>query len=354
MSHDLPVPVAVLAVAAVLGLLCIGVALAVCCYFCFPARSCWLPKKNHRVSISHYRKTKCGWCFQGRVDVPVTHAYSPTPSEVEKGFVLVEPYNIPVPSQPPPPQIQPVPVPVAVPMQNSNHSQMPVQQQQQQQQQYHQRQVVQAELSPAQQVQRHGDGDIYFTKELTPIVANSIPQHIVFHCQLNHDNVNTEWTRNGFPVDPRRGKQEQDGRNHRLVFGKCDPNDQGYYECLVAGDSSIKTGASLDFKTVPTLKIDDYKGKTTEIPVGHTAYFHLPFTGQPLPQIDVFYNGTKPIPDANRMTLDKGQDGVAIFTVSNAVRSDTGTYRVIAENESGKAVGDLKLSVLGKLFRNEC
>ena len=77
-----------------------------------------------------------------------------------------------------------------------------------------------------------------------------------------------------------------------------------------------------------------------------SAIVEIPFTCSPQPSVTWTFNG-KRLPDPRRTTEETIYNMTAL-TISRARRSDSGTYSLCLENDSGKATVDIKVKVLGQ------
>ena len=189
---------------------------------------------------------------------------------------------------------------------------------------------------------------LVFIRKLGDITLTKYPEKTVLECELNKPNVKVTWTKNGSPVDKTRTQVQADGCVHRLTLLKGEPVDEGDYQCSVNKD--LATNGKVDFKVPPTLKVDKYLDKTLEIKTGAKAEFDVPFTGCPRPKFTVTFNG-KELPDANRMKLlEPAKESKVVLQITNGIRSDSGVYTLVAENECGKVTGELRLLVKGLYF----
>lgn len=82
------------------------------------------------------------------------------------------------------------------------------------------------------------------------------------------------------------------------------------------------------------------------IKAGKSVIFEVPFTGAPQPTVTWTFKGGDLVP--NRMTVETIRN-MTCLTVNRSVRSDAGDYTLVLENNSGRAMINITLNVLGKL-----
>lgn len=74
---------------------------------------------------------------------------------------------------------------------------------------------------------------------------------------------------------------------------------------------------------------------TTKIAEGETLKLVAKVSGSPLPEVKWYKDNEEVIPD-ERTTIQLLPDGTAILKIANALPQDSGNYKMVAENSSGK------------------
>lgn len=73
----------------------------------------------------------------------------------------------------------------------------------------------------------------------------------------------------------------------------------------------------------------------TKISEGETLKLTAKISGSPLPKVKWYKNGEEIVPD-EKISMQVLPDGTAVLKVANALPHDSGTYKMVAENVSGK------------------
>ena len=74
--------------------------------------------------------------------------------------------------------------------------------------------------------------------------------------------------------------------------------------------------------------------------VGEGVLFQVKMTGSPHPKLVWYHNGEEVVPDYSSEIMNDGS-----LTMPSVEVKHTGTYKVVAENETGKKEGEVKLYV---------
>ncbi|KAL3982100.1 Fibronectin type III domain family protein [Acanthocheilonema viteae] len=92
-------------------------------------------------------------------------------------------------------------------------------------------------------------------------------------------------------------------------------------------------------------KIDRSNLNEVRIKIGRTIEFNVKVEGEPPPKISWFNNGT-PLTTFERTRIDNSIDYRTKLVTANAVRGDSGIYKIVATNENGKDEAEVKVVVL--------
>ncbi|CAA98064.2 Twitchin [Caenorhabditis elegans] len=109
------------------------------------------------------------------------------------------------------------------------------------------------------------------------------------------------------------------------------------------GDPSDSASAVAKARNVPPV-IDRNSIQEIKVKAGQDFSLNIPVSGEPTPTITWTFEGT-PVESDDRMKLNN-EDGKTKFHVKRALRSDTGTYIIKAENENGTDTAEVKVTVL--------
>ncbi|EGT49285.1 hypothetical protein CAEBREN_29721 [Caenorhabditis brenneri] len=109
------------------------------------------------------------------------------------------------------------------------------------------------------------------------------------------------------------------------------------------GDPSDSASAVAKARNVPPV-IDRNSIQEIKVKAGQDFSLNIPVSGEPTPTITWTFEGT-PVESDDRMKL-ANEDGKTKFHVKRALRSDTGTYIIKAENENGTDTAEVKVTVL--------
>lgn len=71
--------------------------------------------------------------------------------------------------------------------------------------------------------------------------------------------------------------------------------------------------------------------------------------GEPNPKIDWFLNQT-PLQNSTKTKIDNSTENNTKLTTTAAARVDSGSYKIVAVNESGHDEAEVAVVVLGRLF----
>ena len=94
-------------------------------------------------------------------------------------------------------------------------------------------------------------------------------------------------------------------------------------------------------------RIDRTNLKSIIIKAGRTHKWSVDISGEPPPECKWVWRDNIPLTNTERIKIEN-VDYHTDFTITNAVRKDTGRYTLIAENINGKDEETIDLTVLGK------
>uniref|UniRef100_UPI00398E99B0 myosin-binding protein C, slow-type isoform X4 n=1 Tax=Pristiophorus japonicus TaxID=55135 RepID=UPI00398E99B0 len=168
----------------------------------------------------------------------------------------------------------------------------------------------------------------------------------VLQCELSEANVNGKWYRNGQLIYPSENiKLSHRKKVHKLVVEKMAMDDDGDYTFVPDG-YSMHLGARLRMIDAPKLHLD-HLAKTPEIVVvaGSKMRLDIPVTGEPMPKI-VWMKGEKAILETgNRVRAENFPDHTSMV-IESAERDDSGSYKIVVQNEAGVDTANLKIKVV--------
>uniref|UniRef100_A0A1I7S352 non-specific serine/threonine protein kinase n=1 Tax=Bursaphelenchus xylophilus TaxID=6326 RepID=A0A1I7S352_BURXY len=99
-------------------------------------------------------------------------------------------------------------------------------------------------------------------------------------------------------------------------------------------------------RNVPPL-IDRNSIQEIRIRAGQNVHLDIPVSGESPPTIQWDFEG-KPITDDERIKVNNEEDNRTKFTIKRALRSDTGTYNIVAKNDSGTDRAEVNVIVLDR------
>lgn len=94
-------------------------------------------------------------------------------------------------------------------------------------------------------------------------------------------------------------------------------------------------------------RIDRETFKSVTIKAGRTHKWAVDFMGEPPPEVKWIWRDNIPLTNTERIKIENS-DYHTDFTLTNAVRKDTGKYTLIIENVNGKDTETVELTVLSK------
>ena len=97
----------------------------------------------------------------------------------------------------------------------------------------------------------------------------------------------------------------------------------------------------------PVFLEEKYK-ETIVLKVGTSTALELPFSAHPMPEVTWTFKKKPLIPD-HRISYET-VPGLTSLTISKALRSDSGTYKLTIENAFGKSTISIKVIVIGEFL----
>ncbi|XP_067906260.1 myosin-binding protein C, slow-type isoform X3 [Heterodontus francisci] len=171
-------------------------------------------------------------------------------------------------------------------------------------------------------------------------------QQAVLECEISEANVGGKWYKNGQVIYPSEHiKITHRKRVHKLVVEKVALDDDGEYTFIPDG-YTIKLGAKLRMIDAPRLHLD-HLSKTPEIVIvaGNKMRLDIPVTGEPMPRI-VWMKGEKAIMETgSRVRAESFPDHTSLV-IDAAERDDSGSYKIMVQNEAGEDRAQLKIKVV--------
>ncbi|XP_059834515.1 myosin-binding protein C, slow-type isoform X2 [Hypanus sabinus] len=168
----------------------------------------------------------------------------------------------------------------------------------------------------------------------------------VLQCELSLPNLPGKWYKNGqviYPTD--HVKIYQKGKIHKLVVDKMALDDEGEYTFVPEGYST-HLGAKLRMIDPPKLHLDSLL-KSPEIVVvaGNKLRLDIPVTGEPMPKV-VWMKGDKAILETGSRVRAESYSDHTSMVIDVAERDDSGTYKIMVQNEAGEDSAQLKIKVV--------
>lgn len=133
-----------------------------------------------------------------------------------------------------------------------------------------------------------------FTKELTDIDLEDLPNNTLFECEVSKPGMTLSWSKNGEEIKPDfRCIYEIVGEGplvnmvHRLKLLNVGPGDQGVYSARLA--NGLTTNAQLTINCPPKI---NYEGnKIITLVADKSGIVEIPFSGSPAPKVNWSFNG---------------------------------------------------------------
>ncbi|CDW52538.1 protein unc g; protein unc f; protein unc d; prot ein unc b; protein unc a [Trichuris trichiura] len=91
-------------------------------------------------------------------------------------------------------------------------------------------------------------------------------------------------------------------------------------------------------------KFDTERLEDIRLRAGQQYRLELPLAGEPMPKLEFFFN-EKPLEPTDRLNFDAREHEV-VFVIKRALRTDTGPYKLVAQNEYGQDTVQLNVTVV--------
>ncbi|VDD75474.1 unnamed protein product [Mesocestoides corti] len=198
----------------------------------------------------------------------------------------------------------------------------------------------------------HKPIDVTFTKELTDIHLEVLPNNVVFECEVSKPGMNLLWFKDGDEIKPNyRCVYEVVGDGplcnmvQRLTLLNVGPGDQGVFTAQLM--NGLTTTARLTIHSPPKI---NYEGKKLiSLTAGKSAVIEVPFAGASTPQVNWSFNGGNlPLGKATTEPMASTETvyGLTSLRLRRVDRSAEGHYLVQVSNELGKAKLELEVRVM--------
>ncbi|XP_076970898.1 immunoglobulin superfamily member 22 [Tamandua tetradactyla] len=135
---------------------------------------------------------------------------------------------------------------------------------------------------------------------------------------------------------------------HKLIFSGRAPEHEGRYMFRAKGTES-ETSVFIANPPHPTIGPSVLKALATHpvtVKVGHNANIKVPFWAKPLPKVTWYKDGVE-VTEEERVSMEHLED-LALLTISNCVREDSGLILLRLKNDHGSVTATLHLSVLDR------
>lgn len=145
---------------------------------------------------------------------------------------------------------------------------------------------------------------MFFTKELTDMHVDKLPNDVVFVCEVSKPGMTLQWFKDGTEIKPDYrsvysvvGEGPLTNMIHQLALSSIAPGDQGIFTAQLI--NGLKTSAQLSISSPPVI---NYEGKKLiTIGAGKSAIVEVPYSGAPVPKVNWSFNG-------GRLPLGKAMD----------------------------------------------
>ncbi|CAH1103156.1 unnamed protein product [Psylliodes chrysocephalus] len=122
--------------------------------------------------------------------------------------------------------------------------------------------------------------------------------------------------------------------------------DGGHYRCNAFNEfGESNANIALNFQVKPRIDRETFKSVT--IKAGRTHKWAVDFMGEPPPTVKWVWRDDIPLSNSERIKIENLEYHTD-FTLTNAVRKDSGKYTLTVENVNGKDTETVELTVLGK------
>nr|CAD7424747.1 unnamed protein product [Timema monikensis] len=136
----------------------------------------------------------------------------------------------------------------------------------------------------------------------------------------------------------------KEGDTYSLVINDVYGEDADEYVCRAANKGGIKsTRAELVIMTAPRLNIPPRFRDTAFFDKGENVVVKIPFTGFPKPKISWVKDG-ETIESGGHFAVER-KERHAILTIRDGSKLDSGSYRIVAENDLGTDSAIIKIQI---------
>lgn len=140
-----------------------------------------------------------------------------------------------------------------------------------------------------------------------------------------------------------------DNNTLELTINNAQPKDQGVYKVKLTNPlGELTTDAKLTVLKKPTIKYDTKLDKTLDvIAIEQNLHINCEISGFPKPEVKWYKEGQEIIPGGgvSRAIMDYGEV-YANLNVNKIKRTEGGNYKIVAENEVGKAEANFVIRVI--------
>ncbi len=146
--------------------------------------------------------------------------------------------------------------------------------------------------------------DVAFTKELTDVQLEELPNNVVLECEVSKPGMTLTWFKDGVEIKPDYrcvyevvGDGPLTNMVHRMTISNVGPGDQAVYTAQLI--NGLTTTAQLTIHSPPKIA---YEGKKLiTLAAGKSTVVEVPFSGAPVPKVNWSFNG-------GELPLGKGTD----------------------------------------------
>jgi hypothetical protein len=163
-----------------------------------------------------------------------------------------------------------------------------------------------------------------------------------------------EWMKDGIRIkESRRVKCSFESGTASLTIKQTREDDKGVYKCIVKNDFGKSESTSKLTIIVPKRPEFKLKMKPVSGVEGGEARFDVRVEGLPKPEIEWFHGTTAIVDDQRFQIIEDEEKNSYSLIVSDLKLSDTGSYKCIATNDTGKANTRGDLDVKERQFAPE-
>ncbi|KAJ4924876.1 hypothetical protein JOQ06_003826 [Pogonophryne albipinna] len=172
-------------------------------------------------------------------------------------------------------------------------------------------------------------------------------QPINLHCEIFPGNVAGRWYRNGQLIQPNdRINIVHKNKVHRLEIATSTLHDTGDYTFVPEGYSQ-SLSAKIHIIDPPRVHLEslNFPDNTMTIVAGNKLRLEIPITGEPAPRV-VWMKGERVILESGHRVRAETYGDQTSLTIDVTEREDTGNYKIVLQNEAGKATASIKVKVV--------